>query len=138
MPQKLRFPYSSIDNEPTSLMPRLSISLGLNNRVVDVVGLLDTGSSVNLLPYPIGVALGGVWEEQTTIVPLMGALGRFEARGFAAFFAHPQLTNNKPIRLVFAWSKSPGAPVIFGQMNFFLEFDVCFFRSQGVFEIQQK
>jgi hypothetical protein len=29
-------------------------------------------------------------------------------------------------------------PVIFGQMNFFLEFDVCFYRSQGVFDVRLK
>ena len=31
-----------------------------------VVGLLDTGSTVNILPYPLGLQLGLVWEQQTT------------------------------------------------------------------------
>lgn len=34
-----------------------------------------------------------------------------------------------PTELVFAWVRSPNAPLIFGQTNFFLEIDVCFYRS---------
>lgn len=40
-----------------------------------------------------------------------------------------------PVRLAFAWSQSNRTPVILGQTNFFLEFDVRFCRSHMFFEI---
>jgi hypothetical protein len=43
-----------------------------------------------------------------------------------------------PVRLAFAWAKTDAVSVILGQVNFFLEFEVCFFRSRGVFEIRPK
>jgi hypothetical protein len=43
-----------------------------------------------------------------------------------------------PVRLAFAWAQTDAVLVILGQVNFFLEFDVCFFRSQGVFEVRPK
>jgi hypothetical protein len=134
----MRFPYLTIDNQPTSLMPRLPLTLTIGRRSLEVVGLLDTGSAVNVLPYHIGLALGAVWKEQTATVPLVGSLGRFEARALAVLASHPKITPDTSVRLVFAWTQAEDAPVIFGQMNFFLEFDVCFYRQQGTFEIREK
>lgn len=131
-----RFPYVSADNLPSSLMPRLPLTLIRDRNAVEVVGLLDTGAAVNVLPYGIGSALGAVWEEQTTTVPLVGSLGQLEARALVVMASHPQITFNEPIRLVFAWVRSDNVPVIFGQMNFFLEFDVCFYRSQSQLDVR--
>ncbi len=99
---------------------------------------MDTGAAVSVLPYQIGLALGAVWEEQTTSIPLVGSLGHVEARALVVMASHPQITPNKAVRLVFAWTQAENAPVVFGQMNFFLEFDVCFYRSQSVFDIHLK
>jgi hypothetical protein len=97
--------------------------------------LLDTGSIVNILPYSIGVRLGAIWEEQTTSVILAGNLASVEARGL---LVDAQVGDFDPVRLVFAWSLSDDAPLLLGRMNFFLEFDVCFYRSQLVFEVRPK
>ena len=43
-----------------------------------------------------------------------------------------------PVRLAFAWTLEENVPLILWQVNFFLEFDVCFSRSQGTFEIRTK
>jgi len=43
-----------------------------------------------------------------------------------------------PVRLVLAWTQVPTVPVLLGQVNFFMEFDVCFYRSQLAFEIRPK
>ena len=134
----MRFPYVSADGLPTSLMPRLPLVLSYGNRSVEVVGLLDTGAAVNVLPYGIGLALGAVWEEQTFSVPLVGSLGHYEARGLVVFAFHPQLNPDNPVRLVCAWTRAEDAPVLFGQLNFFIEFDVCFYRSQSVFDLNLK
>jgi len=68
----------------------------------------------------------------------VGSLGQFEARALMVIGSHPQITGNSGVQLVFAWTQAENAPVIFGQMNFFLEFDVCFYRSQSVFEVNAK
>ncbi|WP_333319282.1 hypothetical protein [Microcoleus sp. B4-C1] len=99
------------------------------------MGLLDTGSSLNVLPYHVGLALGAVWEEQTLSIPLAGNLAPVEARGLAVV---GQISDFPPVRLAFAWAKSNEPPIILGQLNFFMEFDVCFYRSQLAFEVCPK
>jgi len=132
-----QFPYTSLNDSSTSLMPRLSLTLLYQNQSIDVVGLLDTGSAINVLPYSVGLTLGAVWEDQTTPVPLSGSLGQSEARALVLQAIHPQLAT-QGVQLVFAWTRLDNAPIIFGQMNFFLEFDVCFYRSQNIFDITPK
>jgi hypothetical protein len=48
-----------------NLLAYLPITLRHETQVLAVVGLLDTGSTVNVLPYPLGLQLGFVWEQQT-------------------------------------------------------------------------
>ena len=42
------------------------------------------------------------------------------------------------VRLAFAWVNVENAPFILGQTNFFMEFDVHFYRSRLEFEIESK
>jgi hypothetical protein len=116
-------------------LPQLPLSLKYRGSSIEVFALLDTGSIVNILPYSIGVRLGAIWEEQTTSVILAGNLASVEARGL---LVDAQVGDFDPVRLVFAWSLSDDAPLLLGRMNFFLEFDVCFYRSQLVFEVRPK
>ena len=116
-------------------MPFLPIAFALERTVLPFVALVDSGAAVNVLPYSAGVQLGAIWEKQTVPVPLTGNLSASEARvlvldGTIGHFA--------PVRLGFAWAKTDNVPILLGQMNFFLEFDVCFFRSRSVFEIRPK
>ncbi|MBE8989017.1 aspartyl protease family protein [Nostoc sp. LEGE 12450] len=113
-------------------LPKLPLILTYRNSSVDVSGLLDTGASVSVLPYSIGVQLGAIWEEQTVSVTLAGNLAPVEARGL---LVSAQIGSFEPVRLVFAWSLSNDVPLLLGRMNFFLEFDVCFYRSQLVFDV---
>lgn len=133
-----RFPYVALNNLSTSLMPRLPMVLSIGGRSIEVMGLLDTGAAVSVLPYRVGLALGAVWEDQTVPVSLVGSLGQFEARALMVTASHSQITGDASVQLVFAWTQAENAPVIFGQMNFFLEFDVCFYRSQSAFEVNVK
>jgi hypothetical protein len=114
-------------------LPQLPLSLTYQGSSIEVSALLDTGASVNVLPYGTGIQLGAVWEEQTTSVILAGNLASVEARGL---LVSAQIGHFDPVRLVFAWSLSDDAPLLLGRMNFFLEFDVCFYRSQLVFEVR--
>ncbi|MEH2087587.1 aspartyl protease family protein [Nostoc sp.] len=113
-------------------LPKLPLILTYRNSSVEVSGLLDTGASVSVLPYSIGVQLGAIWEEQTVSVTLAGNLAPVEARGL---LVSAQIGSFEPVRLVFAWSLSNDVPLLLGRMNFFLEFDVCFYRSQLVFDV---
>uniref|UniRef100_UPI0030DCF34B hypothetical protein n=1 Tax=Pseudanabaena sp. UWO311 TaxID=2487337 RepID=UPI0030DCF34B len=49
-----------------------------------------------------------------------------------------KVSDFEPARLVFAWTKAPNVPLILGQVNFFMQFDVCFYRSQLSFEVCHK
>lgn len=116
-------------------LPQLPLFLSYQGSSIEVSALLDTGASVNVLPYSIGVQLGAVWEEQITSVILAGNLAAIEAKGL---LVSAQIGNFSPITLVFAWSLSDDTPLLLGRMNFFLAFDVCFYRSQLAFEIRPK
>jgi hypothetical protein len=107
--------------------------LARQQQTVEGTGLLDTGAAVNVLPYSLGLQLGAVWEQQTTPVRLRGNLANYEARGVVLLGPVGQFA---PVRLVFAWTATDDVPVILGMMNFFLEYDVCFYRSRLYFELR--
>ena len=68
MTTPVRFAYADAPAGRTegSRLAYLPITLRHATHVLAVVGLLDTGSTVNVLPYPFGLQLGFVWEQQTT------------------------------------------------------------------------
>ena len=61
-------------------LPQLHLALTYGGVSVEVSALLDTGASVNVLPYSVGLQLGADWEQQTTSVTLAGNLASVEAR----------------------------------------------------------
>jgi len=132
-----RFPYKIIDSslDMVDRMPYLPLTLSLNGQSVNVEGLLDTGASVNVLPYGLGQQLGLIWENETLSVVLAGNLARFEAR---AVVVEAQVSSFPTVDLAFAWTQAPNVPLILGQANFFFEFEVCFFRARSEFEICTK
>ncbi len=116
-------------------LPRLTATLSLHGQSVTTEGLVDSGASCNVLPFHLGLQLGADWDQQTMQIPLAGNLGTAEARGIVL---PVQIGDFAPIPLAFAWTRLADAPLIFGQMNFFMEFDVCFFRSRSMFEVKPK
>jgi len=132
-----RYPFLPIDSAlgEAGLQPRVPLTLTYQDQSVAVTGLLDTGAMVNVLPHPVGVDLGAVWEQQTTALRLTGNLAQFDAR---ALLVSATVGAFAPVRLVFAWTQAPNVPVLLGQVNFFMEFDVCFYRSQLAFELRPK
>jgi hypothetical protein len=137
MNPSLRLPYQERDpaTPSGSQMPYLPLLLSSGSQQVAAVGLLDTGATVNVLPYPLGLHLGLVWDQQRTPLRLSGNLAQAPAR---AVVIHASIASFSVVRLAFAWTQLASVPVILGQVNFFLEFDVCFFASQAVFEITPK
>ena len=116
-------------------VPRLPLTLTYQERSLDVLGLLDTGASVNVLPYYIGRQLGLIWEEQTLSIDLAGNLAPVQSRGILVLGKVGQFA---PVNLVFAWAESNDVPLLLGRLNFFAEFDVCFYGSQLAFEVAPK
>ena len=78
---------------------------------------------------------GAVWDRQTISVPLTGNLADFEAR---AILLSGRVGQFPPVRLAFAWTRNERVPLILGQANFFMEFDVCLFRSRWTFEVRPR
>lgn len=132
-----RYPYVSDDATlgEAGFRPILPLSLSHQQGSINVSGLFDTGASVNVIPYGIGIALGYEWERQTTALSLTGNLAQYEAR---VVFAEAVVGDFEPIRLIFAWTQAENVPLILGQVNFFIEFDVCFYRSQLSFAVKRK
>ena len=132
-----RFPFIERTNSLrlSSTLPYLPITLTYRNRSVEAMALLDTGASVNVLPYEIGLQLGAVWEEQIVPIQLSGNLARMEARGLVLSATVAEFPS---ILLAFAWTESREVPVILGHMNFFAEFDVCFYRADFAFELRPR
>ena len=116
-------------------MPLLPLTLIRDVRQVTATGLLDTGAAVNVLPYSVGEQLGFVWEEQRTSIVLSGNLARIPARGVVVSAA---VGASAPVRLAFAWTQTDMVRLLLGQANFFMEFDVCFYRSQQMFDVRPR
>lgn len=133
--QRFSFTERSDSFGKVSTMPYLPLTLSNGNKSLEVMALLDTGASVNVLPYEIGLQLGAVWEEQTVPIALSGNLANNEARGVVL---SGKVANFTPILLAFAWTQSNDAPLILGHMNFFAEFNVCFYRHELAFEVCPK
>ena len=133
----IQYPY--VDRHPSlpgsGLMPFLPISLTRGSHSASVQALLDTGASVNVLPFDIGLQLGADWDKQTVVVPLAGNLAAVAARGLVV---SATVGPFPAVRLGFAWARLNTLPVILGQANFFEEFDVCFFRSRAIFEVKPR
>lgn len=133
----MRIKYSTTDpsqNEFDSL-PRLLLVLRLNNQTIEVVGLVDSGSTINVLPYEVGLRLGAIWDDAKSNIQLAGTLSNLRAM---PLFVTAQVEGFAPVRLAFAWVQSNSVPLILGQTNFFMEFDICFYRSKLEFEVMPK
>ena len=98
----MRFKYSTSDpsqNEFDSL-PRLPLVLRLNKQSVEVVGLVDSGATVNVLPYEVGLRLGAIWDDGKANIQLAGTLSNLKAM---PLFVTAQVGEFAPVRLAFAW-----------------------------------
>jgi hypothetical protein len=117
-----------------SLAPILPLVL-IGSQRVATTALVDSGAAINVLPYSLGMQLGFDWLQETRSVELSGNLASVEAR---VVVLSAVVGGFPPVRLAFAWARTDAVSVILGQVNFFMEFDVCFFRSRAVFEVKPK
>ena len=131
-----QFPY--VLRDPTlgvaSLAPMLPLTLHGKTGFA-CTGLIDSGAAINVLPYSHGLQLGFDWELQKQMIQLSGNLAAVEAHVVVATAKIGQLPE---VRLAFGWAKTDAVPLILGQVNFFLEYDVCFFRTRSLFEVRPR
>ncbi len=133
----LRFSYSETrgSSGETLFRPILPVILTHRGTPYTAHAIIDSGADVNVLPYPIGIGLGGNWEQARTGLTLSGNLANYEARGILVNCTVGDLPS---VQLAFAWTRAEHVPLLFGQVNFFMEFDVCFFRARSMFEIRSR
>jgi hypothetical protein len=133
----MRFQFTSLATQKGggAFMPFLPMTLILGERELKTHGLLDTGATVNVLPFSRGLELGAVWEEQKMPLRLGGNLSAFEAR---IIFINALIEGCPLTQLAFAWTRADNVPLLLGQTNFFMEFDVFFSRSAMFFEVMPK
>ena len=115
----MRFQYSTNDpsQDEFDSLPRIPLILHHNNKGVEVVGLVDSGATVNVLPYQIGTQLGLVWDDTKAIIRLAGNIGNQPA--MPVFFM-AEIGELAPVRLVFAWAKSDSVSLDSGTDKFLL------------------
>lgn len=137
MTTPLRVPYTTVAPAAgdVGIAPYLPLTLECQGNSMAASALLDSGASLNVLPHSLGLSLGAVWREQAAVLRLGGNLAQHPA---CPLFLNVTVGAFAPVRLAFAWTQAEHVPLILGQVNFFMEFDVCFFRSQKAFEVQPK
>ena len=133
----MQFPYVAVPAGAMGYvnMPYLPIRLSNGSQNLDELALLDSGSAISVLPFDIGLRLGLDWQAPMPAIPLGGLLAGNTAKGIAPGV---QLGSYPAVQIAFAWSQSPDARLILGEVNFFSEFDVCFHRSRQFFEVKPK
>jgi len=135
MSSPARFPYlqRGTGNGPHDLVPFLPAVLSRGGINVSVLGLVDSGSSFSVLPYDVGNRYGLDWNHLPHGLTLAGPAGGRSAKVLAVDLTFGPFG---PLSQLFAWSSANDTPVLFGQITFFLNFDVFFCRAQSYFEIQ--
>jgi len=133
-----RFPYSRRD--PADLiqspMPFLPLLLrGAAPLQIQALAPVDSGSTMNVMPHSLGLQLGFVWDAQPIVAALAGGLAAVETR---AVGVEAVVGGFPPVRLAFGWAETDDPVLLLGQMNFFIEFDVCLFRSRQLFEVRPR
>jgi hypothetical protein len=129
------FPYRAVQPQHTgpALMPLLPVRLTRGVTALTDLALVDSGSTVNVLPHDLGLRLGLDWAAHRITIQLGGNLASHPAK---AVVLDVVIAGFPSVQLAFGWSSHPDARLILGQTNFFAEFDVCFFRSRGEFHVQ--
>lgn len=130
-----RFPFIERRNSKgeTNVFPCGPIALSYGDRTLEVFGLFRYGSEPKCYALCSWLRIRGcLGRSKALSIPLSGNLAPVEAKGLAVI---AQIDDFPPVILAFAWAKSNDPPLILGQLNFFIEFDVCFYRSQLAFDI---
>lgn len=124
----LRFPYDA------KQWPTLPLTLRANGLTHEALAVVDSGADVNVLPWSLGQRLGLVWSPNKATIRVAGI-----SQGAAMpVLLKVDVGEMRDITLAFAWCQTDAVPLVLGQTNFFMEFDICFFKSKGEFQVERK
>ena len=72
----MRFPYLTAAPPQSELdsLPRSPLTLRYGQRQLAEAGLVDSGATVNVMPYSLGIRLGAVWDDRKATIRLAGNL----------------------------------------------------------------
>lgn len=115
------------------LAPMLPIRLSRGSTTLDIVALVDSGAAISVLPWSIGARFGVDWNSLTVPCSVGGSAGGISGKLFAI---DGTVSSFPTVQLLFAWVQSDNVPLLLRQTNFFMLFDVLFYRAQCFFEIQ--
>ena len=115
-------------------LPFIEIVLSSDTRTITRSALVDSGSTINVLPYEDGCDLGLSWETQRVPLKDEGFLAGAPVYGVLLTVS---LASFSPVQLAFAWTRKRREDVrlILGQVNFFEHFDVTFRGREKTVEI---
>jgi hypothetical protein len=135
MANPARFQYTSlIDSSGARLIrPLVPVLLTNNRNQIRTTALIDSGADANVLPYQLGLDLNADWNSARAVPALSGNLGQTEARAVALDVA---IAAFDPVKMILIWVKTDAARLLFGQINFFQRFDVCFSGIDDYIDIQ--
>ena len=115
-------------------MPFVFLTLSHHDQSIVVSALVDSGASVSVLPYDVGLQLGLDWDVQKVPAPLWVNVQDAPSWGVVVT---GQIDQFQPFPLVFAWTRktSQEVPILLGQTNFFQTFQVLFDGQAGTFAL---
>jgi len=115
-------------------LPFVDITIASGTHTITRPALVDSGSTINVLPYEDGCELGLSWTAQRVPLKDEGFLAGAPVYGVLLIVS---LAPFSPVELAFAWTRKSRDYVrlILGQVNFFEHFDVTFRGREKMFEI---
>lgn len=135
MSNPVQFPFVSrgTGGPVPDLAPLMPTRLERGGVSLDVVALVDSGAAVSVLPWSVGARFGLDWDALNVPCSIGGSAGGVAGK---IIVVHGTVASFPAVPLAFVWAKSDAVPILLGQTNFFLNFDVFFYRSRGYFEVQ--
>lgn len=112
--------------------PLLPVTIERDGIQLAVDCLVDSGASLSVLPFSVGSRFGLDWNSLTQGVGVGGVV-KTPAKFMATILTIGPLP---PVMQLFAWASSDDVPLVLGYVNFFLEFDVCFYATRGIFTVE--
>ncbi len=115
-------------------LPFVEVTLTHETQSITRPALVDSGSTINVLPYEDGCELGLSWDAQRAPLKDEGFLA---GAPIYAVLLTASIASLSPLPLAFAWTRKSRDVVrlILGQVNFFEQFDVTFRGREKLFEI---
>jgi hypothetical protein len=92
---KIRYSTTHASQRPSDSLPRLEMTLSSQGKAIGILGLVDSGSTINVLPFQAGLELGFRWDANKAGVRLSGNLALHKAMPVMAM---GQVGNFDPIQ----------------------------------------